>query len=61
MTMPVIENTSFALPAEKLKSAVKWWRGKSEGQQKALVREYRIVTWEHVINAWEREIAKGDE
>lgn len=56
MTLPVVENTSFALPAEKLKKARMWWQSQSEGQQKALVRQYRIVTWEHVISAYEREL-----
>lgn len=55
MALPIIENSSFAVPAEKLKKARLWWNSKTEAQQRALIKVYKIVTWEHVISAWERE------
>ena len=53
MTKPVIENSSFAVQAAKLKHAKQWWDSLSEPQQRAQVKQHRIVTWEHVIKAWE--------
>jgi hypothetical protein len=58
MVMPVIETSSFAVPADKLKKASLWWNSKTEAQQRALIKVYKIVTWEHVISLWEREMAK---
>lgn len=58
MTMPVIEPSNFSVDKKKFDPAKKWWQSQTEAQQKALIRTYKIVTWEHVINAHERELAK---
>lgn len=43
-----LERSSFAIPAAEFKAAMNWWNSRTETQQKVLIREHKLVTWEHM-------------
>lgn len=54
----IIETSSFSVQAEKFKRAKQWWDSLTDYQQTLLANKHRIVTWEHVISTWEREVGR---
>lgn len=50
-----LEPSSFAVDVEHFKLANKWFNNKTVAQRKALIKQHKLVTFEHLITLWKKE------